>query len=64
MRSTTRTKLANIVNTCIILRNMFIKEDGNAIAPVHIMDHSVAPVLDDEVLRELRNEQMCFQVAI
>ncbi|KAI3802713.1 hypothetical protein L1987_30854 [Smallanthus sonchifolius] len=52
-------KLANIRNevyTSMILHNMILKDDGNAISPVHIRDPPVEPVIDDNVLSELHDE--------
>ena len=57
MRAMSVKKIRDVVYTCIILHNMILKDDGNAIAPVHIRDPLVEPVaLDDSVLDELMDE--------
>uniref|UniRef100_A0A251TXI2 Putative harbinger transposase-derived protein n=1 Tax=Helianthus annuus TaxID=4232 RepID=A0A251TXI2_HELAN len=56
MRARSVKKIRNVVYTCIILHNMILKDDGKAIAPVHIRDPPVEPALDDTVLGELLNE--------
>ncbi|XP_035843945.1 uncharacterized protein LOC118490419 [Helianthus annuus] len=56
MRARTVRKIRSVVYTCIILYNMILKDDGNAIAPVHIRDPPVELALDDTVLGELMNE--------
>ncbi|MFS7890241.1 hypothetical protein Hanom_Chr00s000008g01616431 [Helianthus anomalus] len=56
MRARSVKKIRNVVYTCIILHNMILKDDGKAIAPVHIRDPPVEPTLDDTVLGELMNE--------
>ncbi|XP_022023747.1 uncharacterized protein LOC110924010 [Helianthus annuus] len=56
MRASSVRKITNVVYTCIILHNMILKDDGNAIAPVHIRDPPVEPALDDAVLDELMDE--------
>jgi hypothetical protein len=55
-------RIAKIVYTCIILHNMFLKEGGRAICPVHIIDQPVNPVVDDSVLPELRDEEMHYRL--
>ncbi|KAJ0870022.1 putative harbinger transposase-derived protein [Helianthus annuus] len=57
MRSKTVKKIRSIVYTCIILHNMIIKDDGRAIAPVHIQDPPVEPVFDDTAYSELIDEE-------
>ncbi|XP_021979982.1 uncharacterized protein LOC110876112 [Helianthus annuus] len=49
-------KIRSVVYTCINLHNMILKDDGRAIAPVHIRDSPVEPALDDTVLGELMDE--------
>ncbi|KAF5811697.1 putative harbinger transposase-derived protein [Helianthus annuus] len=56
MRSKTVKKIRSIVYTCLILHNMIIKDDGRAIAPVHIQDPPVEPVFDDTAYTELIDE--------
>ncbi|KAJ0482109.1 putative harbinger transposase-derived protein [Helianthus annuus] len=56
MRSKTVRKIRSIVYTCLILHNMIIKDDGRAIAPVHIQDPPVEPVFDDTAYTELIDE--------
>ncbi|XP_022014104.1 uncharacterized protein LOC110913589 [Helianthus annuus] len=56
MRARSIRKNRNVVYTCIILHNMILKDDGNAIAPVHIRDPPVEPALDDTLLDELMDE--------
>ncbi|XP_022041720.2 uncharacterized protein LOC110944368 [Helianthus annuus] len=56
MRASSVRKIRNVVYTCIILHNMILKDDGNAIAPVQIWDPLVEPALDDTVLDELMDE--------
>ncbi|KAI3826312.1 hypothetical protein L1987_00358 [Smallanthus sonchifolius] len=48
-------KIRNEVYTCMILHNMILKDDGNAISPVYIRDPPVEPVIDDNVLSELHD---------
>ncbi|XP_022003265.1 protein ALP1-like [Helianthus annuus] len=56
MRARSVKKIRYVVYTCIILHNMTLKDDGNAIAQVHIRDPPVEPALDDNVLDELMDE--------
>ncbi|XP_035842219.1 uncharacterized protein LOC110894741 [Helianthus annuus] len=56
MRARSVKKIRSVVYTCIILHNMILKDEGKAIAPVHIRDPSVEPALDDTVLGELMDE--------
>ncbi|XP_022014610.1 uncharacterized protein LOC110914097 [Helianthus annuus] len=56
MRATSVRNIRSVVYTCIILHNMILKDDGKAIAPVHIRDPLVEPALDDTVLGELMDE--------
>ncbi|XP_021975411.1 protein ANTAGONIST OF LIKE HETEROCHROMATIN PROTEIN 1-like [Helianthus annuus] len=56
MRARTVGKIRSVVYTCIILHNMILKDDENAIAPVHSRDTPVEPALDDTVLDELMDE--------
>ncbi|MFS7990927.1 hypothetical protein Hanom_Chr11g01064721 [Helianthus anomalus] len=51
MRSKTVRKIRSIVYTCLILHNMIIKDDGRAIAPVHIQDPPVEPVFMIQPIR-------------
>jgi hypothetical protein len=51
-------KIGKVVETCTILHNMIIKDDGRAISPVHIMDQPVPVVFDPRVLRELHDENV------
>ncbi|MFS7973449.1 hypothetical protein Hanom_Chr09g00856671 [Helianthus anomalus] len=57
MRSKMVKKIRSIVYTCIILHNMIIKDDGRAIAPVHIQDPPVEPVFDCTAFSELIDEE-------
>nr|XP_043630363.1 protein ALP1-like [Erigeron canadensis] len=51
-------KIGKVVDTCCILHNMIIKDDGRAISPVHIMDPPVPVAYDPTVLRELHDENV------
>ncbi|XP_022003939.1 uncharacterized protein LOC110901416 [Helianthus annuus] len=56
MRARSVKKIRSVVYTCIILHNIILKDEGRAIAPVHIRDPPVEPTLDDTVLGELMDE--------
>nr|XP_043624125.1 uncharacterized protein LOC122595753 [Erigeron canadensis] len=51
-------KIGKVVETCCVLHNMIIKDDGRAISPVHIMDSLVPAAYDPRVLRELHDENV------
>nr|XP_043615919.1 protein ALP1-like [Erigeron canadensis] len=51
-------KIGKVVDTCCILHNMIIKNDGRAISPIHIMDPPVPVAYDHRVLRELHDENV------
>nr|XP_043609605.1 uncharacterized protein LOC122581437 [Erigeron canadensis] len=55
-------KIGKVVDTCCILHNMIIKDDGRAISPVHIMDPPVPVAYDPRVLRELHDENVHHRV--
>nr|XP_043638157.1 uncharacterized protein LOC122609164 [Erigeron canadensis] len=51
-------KIVNIMYACVILHNMILKEDGNTISPVYIMDPpNDLRVTDPNFLYHLRNEE-------
>ena len=62
LRAMSVEKILHVINTCIILCNMILKDDQKAISPVHIMDPPVAPVFDDSVLPELLDEQIHYRL--
>ena len=62
MRSTSVKKIRMVVYACIIMHNMILKDDGNAIAPVHIRDPPVEPVFDDTVYNELIDEDTHYRL--
>lgn len=62
LRPMTVEKIRQIVDTCIILCNMILKDDEEAISPVHIMDPPVASEYDDSVLPELLDEQIHYRL--
>nr|XP_043625867.1 protein ALP1-like [Erigeron canadensis] len=51
-------KIGKVVDTCCILHNMIIKDDGRTISSVHIMDPPVPAAYDPRVLRELQDENV------
>jgi hypothetical protein len=55
LRFSVKETIGRVVETCCILHNMIIKDDGRAISPVHIMDDRVQPVYDPTVLPELHD---------
>ncbi|XP_022030741.1 protein ALP1-like [Helianthus annuus] len=52
MRAMSVKKIRHVIYTCIIIHNMILKDDENAIAPVHIRDHPVELVFDDTVFNK------------
>ena len=62
MRAYSVGKIRGVVYACMLLHNMIIKDEGRAISPVHIRDPPVEPTFDDNVLRELRNENLHYRL--
>ena len=62
MCATSVKKIRMVVYACIIMHNMILKDDGNAIAPVHIRDPPVEPVFDDTVYNELIDEDTHYRL--
>ncbi|KAI3704588.1 hypothetical protein L1987_74813 [Smallanthus sonchifolius] len=61
-RSRKSEKIRNVVYACMLLHNMIIKDDGNAISPVYIRDPPINPVIDDNVLPELHDASTHFRL--
>ena len=55
-------KMKNQMYTCVILHNMIIKDDGNAISPIHIRDPPTNPVVNLNAMLELRDEETHFKL--
>ncbi|XP_022041073.1 uncharacterized protein LOC110943644 [Helianthus annuus] len=51
-----------VVYACIIMHNMILKDDGNAITPVHIRDPPVEPVFKDTTYNELIDEDTHYRL--
>nr|XP_043639358.1 protein ALP1-like [Erigeron canadensis] len=49
IRFMVKQKIGKVINTCCILHNTLIKDDGRAISPVHIMDPPVPAAYDPRV---------------
>ncbi|XP_022019685.1 uncharacterized protein LOC110919734 [Helianthus annuus] len=62
MRAMSLKKIRNVVYACIIMHNMILKDDEDAIAPVHIQDPPVEPVFEDTVYNELINEDTHYRL--
>ncbi|KAK1407238.1 hypothetical protein QVD17_38852 [Tagetes erecta] len=58
LRAMSIDKIRKLVYTCMILHNMILKDDGNAISPVYIRDPPVQPVEDDDALEELHDSEI------
>jgi len=58
LRAMSIDKIRKLVYTCMILHNMILKDDGNAISPVYIRDPPVQPVEDDDALEELHDPEI------
>ncbi|KAJ0534693.1 putative harbinger transposase-derived protein [Helianthus annuus] len=62
MRAMSVKKIRSVVYACIIMHNMILKDDGNAIAPVHIRDPPVEPVFEDTAYNELIDEDTHYRL--
>ncbi|XP_021991246.1 protein ALP1-like [Helianthus annuus] len=62
MRATSVKKIRMVVYVCIIMHNIILKDDGNAIAPVHIRDPPVEPVFEDTAYNELIDEDTHYRL--
>ncbi|KAI3762178.1 hypothetical protein L1987_52602 [Smallanthus sonchifolius] len=61
-RSRKPEKIRNVVYACMLLHNMIIKDDENAISPVYIRDPPINPVIDDNVITELHDASTHFRL--
>ena len=57
-----RDKIQHLMYACIILHNMLVKYDGNAISPEFVPDPPTEVVVDDNVILELRDEEKHFRL--
>ncbi|XP_021980626.1 uncharacterized protein LOC110876772 [Helianthus annuus] len=62
MRATSVKKIRMVVYACIIMHNMILKDDGNAIAPVHIRDPPIEPVFEDTAYNKLIDEDTHYRL--